>query len=211
MSKSPANVSGFEGLRCISSEGLFKNNQKGGMPMLPILQETGGLQHNLTPKLTRSGGLNFEVMDTYKDAVYRAALTVTGNFADAEDIMQEVFLQYYRSHPDFESPSHEKAWLLRCTINAARNLLRSAWQRKRVDLDLTELPAAEDADAASSEVLAAVLRLPERYRTAIYLYYYENCSVKEIAHITGRTEAAVGQHLSRGRMKLRKLLGGDKV
>lgn len=157
----------------------------------------------------RMTGLSFEAVDKYKDAVYRAALTVTGNFADAEDIMQDVFLTYFQAHPKFESASHEKAWLLRCTINASKNLLRSAWNRRRSDLDVTELPGAAQ-DEGSSEVLAAVLSLPERYRTAIYLHYYENYSVREIAQITGRSEAAVGQHLSRGRVKLRKKLGGEK-
>lgn len=179
--------------------------------MLSISEDSGGELHDITPKPIRMSGRSFEVMDKYKDAVYRAALTVTGNFADAEDIMQEVFLQYFRSHPDFDSPSHEKAWLLRCTVNAARNLLRSSWIHKRADLDLSEYPAAESVSESTGEVLAAVMRLPERYRTAIYLYYYENCSVREIAQITSRTEMAVSQHLSRGRAKLRKLLGGDRT
>lgn len=156
----------------------------------------------------RMVGTSFEVVDKYKDAVYRAALTVTGNCEDAEDIMQEVFLTYFQQHPQFESHAHEKAWLLRCTINAGRNLLRSAWHRKRSDIDISQLPAAENADEQDSQVLAAVLSLPERYRTAIYLHYYENYSIREIAQITGRTEAAVGQHLSRGRAKLRRKLGG---
>ena len=153
---------------------------------------------------------SFAVVDKYKDAVYRAALTVTGNFADAEDIMQEVFLQYFREHPEFESDAHEKAWLLRCTINAGKNLLRSSWYRQRSDIDLTLLPggAPEEPDG---EVLTAVMSLPERYRTAIYLHYYEGYSVKEIARLTGRSESAVAQHLSRGRGKLRKKLGGDKA
>ena len=165
-----------------------------------------------SPGITRSIRVtnhSFEVVDQYKDAIYRAALTVTGNFADAEDIMQEVFLQYFRGQPDFQSAAHEKAWLLRCTINAAKNLLRTSWYRRRADVDLTQLPGGAP-DESGSEVLQAVMQLPERYRTAIYLYYYENYSVREIAQITGRSESAVGQHLSRGREKLRKKLGGDK-
>lgn len=77
-------------------------------------------------------------------------------------------------------------------------------------MDITEISGAEQNEEGS-EVLAAVLKLPERYRTAIYLYYYENYSVKEISKITGRSEAAVGQHLSRGRARLRKVLGGEKL
>ena len=178
--------------------------------MLSINQEAGGVRHDISPHSIRMSGTSFEAVDKYKDAVYRTALTVTGSPEDAEDIMQEVFLQYFRTHPDFDSPAHERAWLLRCTINAGRNLLRSSWYRKRTDFDLSQLPAAEEDDGGS-EILAAVLSLPERYRTAIYLFYYEDYSVKEIAQLTGRSDAAVGQHLSRGRQKLRKKLGGDKV
>ena len=61
------------------------------------------------------------------------------------------------------------------------------------------------------EVLQAVLSLPEKYRIAIYLYYYEEYSIQEIAKITGRSQTVIAQHLSRGRAKLRKKLGGDKV
>ena len=188
----------------------MRGNKKGGMDMLSITNDDEPRAHGITQKRGRMPQERFEAVDKYKDAVYRAALTVTGNFADAEDIMQEVFLQYYRAHPAFESERHEKAWLMRCTVNAARNLLRSSWHRKRVDLDLSLLESGGE-EPPDSSVLTAVLSLPERYRTAIYLYYYENYSVKEIAQITGRTEAAVGQHLSRGRAKLRKKLGGDRT
>ncbi|MBR3631127.1 MAG: sigma-70 family RNA polymerase sigma factor [Oscillospiraceae bacterium] len=153
-------------------------------------------------------GLSFAVVDKYKDLVYRTALTVTRCHEDAEDILQEVFFRYFRSHPVFETEEHEKAWLLRVTINAGKNLLRSAWIRRRSDADVTEL-AETPQHPENSEVLQAVLSLPEKYRIAIYLHYYEGYSVAEIAALTGRSAAAVGQHLSRGRAKLRKLLGGD--
>ena len=60
-----------------------------------------------------------------------------------------------------------------------------------------------------SEVLEAVTALPEKYREAIYLFYYEGYSVKEIADLTGRSEAAVCAHLSRGRKRMKIMLGGD--
>ena len=78
----------------------------------------------------------FEAMQLYQDDVYRAALMATGNFADAEDILQDVFLKYYQSHPVFASPSHEKAWLLRCAINAGHDLRRSIWVSRRADAEL---------------------------------------------------------------------------
>ena len=155
-----------------------------------------------------SGG-SYAVIDRYKDAVYRAALTVTGCRADAEDITQEVFLKYFQTRPSFRSEAHEKAWFLRVAVNMGKNLVRSPWHRRRTDADLTVIPDPGSGETSSSGVLAAVLSLPEKYRVAIYLYCYEGYTAREIAEITGRSEAAVAQHLSRGRAKLRKLLGGD--
>lgn len=155
-------------------------------------------------------GVSFAVIDQYKDLVYRTALTVTGNHSDAEDVMQEVFFKYFRSHPTFESESHEKAWILRVTVNAGKSVLRSAWHRKRVDVDITQLPGQTE-EGGHSEVLNAVLSLPEKYRIAIYLHYYEDYSIREIASITGQSETAVSQQLSRGRTKLRKKLGGARI
>ncbi|MEE5992059.1 MAG: RNA polymerase sigma factor [Oscillospiraceae bacterium] len=152
--------------------------------------------------------ISFAIVDEYKDTVFRTALTVTGNFADAEDITQEVFLKYFQLRPEFETKSHEKAWLLRVTINSGKNLLRSVWHSRRGEVDLSQIPQPETQK--HPEVLQAVLALPEKYRIAIYLYYYEEYSIQEIAQMTGRTQTAIAQHLSRGRAKLRKKLGGDK-
>ncbi len=152
-------------------------------------------------------GVSYAVIDTYKDMVYRAALTAVGNHEDAEDIMQEVFLKYFRTHPVFESTEHEKAWFLRVTINKSKNLVRSAWKKRRSDMDMTKIPQPQEEH---SYVLDAVLALPEKYRIAIYLHYYEGYSIKEIAVITERSEAAVAQHLTRGRKRLEKYLGGNR-
>ena len=155
-------------------------------------------------------GVTFAVIDKYKDMVYRAALTAVGNFADAEDIMQEVFFKYFKTHPEFESESHEKAWFLRVTMNESKNLLRSSWKRRRVDADLSAI-MDESGSPERNEVLEAVLSLPEKYRIAIYLHYYENYMISEIARITSQSEAAVAQQLSRGRKKLEKKLGGSRI
>ncbi|MBQ8927799.1 MAG: sigma-70 family RNA polymerase sigma factor [Oscillospiraceae bacterium] len=155
-------------------------------------------------------GMTFAAVDRYQDLVYRTALTVTGNVPDAEDVMQEVFFRYFRSHPVFESETHERAWLIRVTVNTGRNLLRSAWRRKRVDFD-PELLVQSEEQSRDSRVLRAVMALPEKYRIAIYLYYYEEYSIREIAELTEQSESAVSQQLSRGRRKLRSKLGGAKA
>ncbi len=152
-------------------------------------------------------GVSYAVIDKYKDMVYRTALTAVRNFADAEDIMQDVFLKYFKTHPSFESDEHEKAWFLRVTINEGKNLLRSAWHSRRTSADIAVF-AESEAPEEHSEVLEAVLGLPEKYRIVIYLYYYEDYSIRQISKILCSSEAAVAQRLSRGRKKLEKKLGG---
>lgn len=154
-------------------------------------------------------GITYAVIDQYKDMVYRAALAAVGNFADAEDIMQDVFFKYFKLQPEFESKGHEKAWFLRVTINESKNLLRSSWRSRRVDAEMTQLSTSPE-NKTMSPVLEAVLSLPEKYRVVIYLYYYEGYQIREIARITSQSETAVAQQMSRGRKKLEKLLGGTK-
>lgn len=155
-------------------------------------------------------GVSYAIIDQYKDLVYRTALAVVGNAADAEDIMQDVFFKYFQVHPQLENEQHEKAWFLRVTVNAGKTLLRSCWNRKRAaSADLSRIPA-EPEGAEHSPVLEAVLSLPDKYRIAIYLYYYEEYSIREIARLTEQSETAVAQQLSRGRKKLQKQLGGIK-
>ena len=147
------------------------------------------------------------LVDTYSDLILRLSYTYLKSTQDGEDICQTVLLKLLTGDETFDSPVHEKAWVIRATINACKDELR-AFRRKAVPLDaLAEAPAPEPP---RSEVLDAVMALPEKYRTAIYLFYYEGYTAKEIAALTGRSEATVSAHLSRGRKKLRTILGGEE-
>ena len=110
----------------------------------------------------------------YSDAVYRAAMHNCSCAADAEDVTQDVFEKLLNYTGHFESEEHLKAWLLRVAINRCRDITRAARQK---DTELDEnLPAPEAADGS---VLDAVRALPENYRNAIYLHYYEGYTAAE--------------------------------
>ena len=142
-------------------------------------------------------------------AVYRLAYARTGSRADAEDVMQEVFLRLVKAGPDFDSEEHAKAWLLRVASNCANDLFRLPWRRREEPLD-ENLSAPERPEEGS--VTQAVLSLPARYRIPIHLYYYEGYSVAEIARIMGKSEGTVKSWLFRARALLRdKLKEGDGV
>ena len=139
----------------------------------------------------------------YAPAVYRLAYARTGCQADAEDVMQEVFLRLVKAGPDFDSEEHAKAWLLRVASNCANDLFRLPWRRREEPLD-ENLSAPERPEEGS--VTQAVLSLPARYRIPIHLYYYEGYSVAEIARILGRSEGTVKSRLFRARDLLRNQL-----
>ena len=141
-------------------------------------------------------------IEKYADTVRRICMVHLKNEADTEDIFQTVFLKYLLSSVVFENDEHEKAWLIRVTINACKDLLKSFFRSKTVSLEeVLEQPAAPNQEY--HDVMKAVLSLPEKYRDAIYLYYYEGYSVKEISVILKISEAAVKQRLKRARTKLK--------
>lgn len=146
------------------------------------------------------------LVKAYSDLILRLSYTYLHSTQDGEDICQSVLLKLLAGDEEFDSPAHERAWVIRTAINACKDELR-AFRRKTVPLE--EAPEAAAPEAPRSEVLDAVMSLPEKYREAIYLFYYEGYSVREIGQLTGRSEAAVSAHLSRGRKKLRELLGGS--
>ena len=143
----------------------------------------------------------------YADALFRLAYTQLRSRVDAEDVVQEVFLRYLRCAPVFESTEHERAWLIRVTINRCRDVLRSPWLRKREALP-EELP--DEAENETGELRAAVFALPAKYRTPIHLYYYEGYAIREIAGLLGIPPATVGTRLARGRRLLRQALAGEE-
>ena len=137
------------------------------------------------------------VVKSYADSMLRASYSVLKSTDDAEDAVQEAFLRLMQKKPQFKNEEHEKAWLLRVTINISKNALKSA---TRKNLPVTEeIPFSDE----NSELLSVVLSLPERYRTVIYLYYFEGYSIKEIAAVLKIPAATVGTRLARARNLLK--------
>ena len=143
--------------------------------------------------------------ENYRDRLFAAAFQVCGNAADAEDAAQESLLRYHTSEKQFESEQHIRAWLLRVSINCAKNLSRSFFRRNTVPLE-TYMETLEFDSGESREIFRAVMNLPEKYRVVIHLYYYEDYTVAEIGKILGLTQSNVKARLSRGRQLLKKEL-----
>lgn len=147
-------------------------------------------------------------IEQYADMVRRICMVHLKNEADTEDIFQEVFLKYALSSVAFQNPEHEKSWLIRVTLNACKDLLKSLFRRNTVPLEQA-MEIARQADTEQREVLEAVLSLPEAYRDVVYLHYYEGYTALEIGSLLHKKHNTVYTHLTRAKAVLRETLGGD--
>lgn len=143
-------------------------------------------------------------VERYGDMLFRLAYSCTRSRADAEDVMQETLLKLYTAQKAFESPDHEKNWLVRVAVNECRHLLRTPWRRRTGPLEEAADSPVWDTPA-QSELFRQVMALPPKYRAAIYLYYYEGYAVREIAALLGAKISTVQTWLlrARGQLKLR--------
>lgn len=138
----------------------------------------------------------------YADTVYRLAYARTGSREDAEDVFQEVFLRYVRKKPTFKDEEHRKAWLIRVTVNCAKSLRGSFWNRRTEGLNENLVfDSVKDYD-----LYYELMRLKPQEREVIHLFYYEDMTSKEIAQALGVTEAAVRTRLTRARKALKAFM-----
>ena len=147
-------------------------------------------------------------IENYASTVKRICFIHLKNEADTEDICQTVFLKYAMNDKVFDSEAHEKAWIIRVTINACKDLLKSFFRKHTVSLD-AYVEQGGVVDDAHSEVLEAVLALPEKYRRVIYLHYYEGYPAADIAEILRINVNTVYTQLTRAKTLLRDELGGE--
>lgn len=149
-----------------------------------------------------------ELAASYQGSLFAAAFNVCRNAQDAEDVVQDTFVQYYTTKKEFESEQHIRAWLMRVAVNKAKNVNRTFWRRNKISIEdymetlVFETPAAET-------LFETVMQLPEKYRIVIHLYYYEEYAVREIAQILKLSESNVKIRLSRGRAMLKETLKED--
>lgn len=142
-------------------------------------------------------------VDRYSDMVYRAAYHALCDRDYAQDITQEVFLKLMQTLPEFESDEHEKAWLLRVTLNMCKSYNRKVYSHPTDELS-ENLTVRERFGAGP--VMEAVMELPEKYRTVVYLHYYEGYKISEISDIIGKNQNTVASLLMRARKQLKAIL-----
>lgn len=150
-----------------------------------------------------------DLLDKYGDMVLRIAYTYLKNRADAEDIVQDVFLRIIDKKPSFKDENHEKSWLIRATINMCKNKVNMFWNKNKCSIDDVQEFAVSDKYNTDTSVFQAVMALGEKYRVVVYMYYYEGYSTPEIANVIGKNETTIRSLLHRARNKLKDMLKED--
>jgi len=157
----------------------------------------------------RSEGEVTQAVEKYANMIQRICLCSLKNQSDTEDIFQNVFLKYMLHEGIFNDEEHEKAWLIRVTINACKDHLKSLFRHRTIPLEALTEQAAEFPEE-HREVLEALLSLSAKYKDVLYLHYYEGYSASEISGILGKKENTIYSLLSRGRGLLKDKLGGEE-
>ena len=148
-----------------------------------------------------------KIYKRHERTVYRVCFAYMKDHAETEDAVQETFFRLIKKAPAFESEEHEKAWLIRTATNVCKNTLKHWWRKRENIEDHYDLAAQEPAE--TDDVMTAVTALPEKYKTVVYLYYYEGYSGKEIADILKKPRSTVRNHLHEARAILKERLGED--
>ena len=151
-----------------------------------------------------------DLVEEYQTMLYRIAFSNMRNRADAEDAVQEAFLRYMKDEKPIQNREHEKAWLIRTTIHICMDILKSGWRQRTVALNESLMAETKSVylpyQMKDDKTLEAVLKLPVHYRNPIYLFYYEDYSIQEIAGVLNEKEGTIKTRLRRGREEVKKIL-----
>ena len=146
------------------------------------------------------------IVNSYADMLLRICMHYTKNTTDAEDIVQVTFLKLIENDVTFSSVEHEKAWLIRVCINLCKDNLKSSWNKKVGSIQDIEIKDEPYDINEESPILSYIRTLPPKQKAAIYLFYYEDMPVNEIAIAMGANQNTVLSWLRRGRKTLEKIL-----
>ena len=152
-------------------------------------------------------------IEKYGDMIYRIAVNQMKNRTDADDIFQEVFIKWMQHHEQMQNSEHEKAWLIRVTLNQCKSALGSTWNKRKAEWsqEVENTMVYEDQIEEGSDLDEVLNKLPERYRTVLHLFYYEELSISEIGNVLQEKESTVRTRLTRARRKLKSILKGVEL
>lgn len=149
-----------------------------------------------------------KILDEYGNSVLRMCFIYLKDAHLAEDAVQDTFIKVYNNYSQFKGKSSEKTWIMRIAINVCKNYLRSSWW-KRIDESavLDNIPADENL-VRDDTLLVEVMKLSQKYKQVVLLFYYQDMRIREIAETLQIPESTVSVRLKRAREKLKLNLEG---
>ncbi|MBP1544139.1 MAG: sigma-70 family RNA polymerase sigma factor [Oscillospiraceae bacterium] len=151
------------------------------------------------------------LFDRYSDMVYRISLNIVRNCEEAQDIVMDTFVALMKQ-AQFNDEAHIKAWLIRTAENKSINVMKSARVRRNQPLDeVLENTLSAPLSEGEHDLLDMVMRLPDKLKSTLYMFYFEDMKAEEIAQALGVSEATVYKRLERGRSSLKISLEGDAI
>jgi len=167
------------------------------------------LEENSDENTVENTSQNIEDMyERHYDMIYRVSFSYLKNSEDTKDLISEIFLKLLQKKINFKNAEHEKAWLLRTTINLCKDFLKS-WRRRNENID-DYINLSGENPFTANETVKIIMDLPERYRDVIYLYYYEGYTSEEISKILSKPHPTVRYHLQEARKYLKGVLENEK-
>lgn len=144
------------------------------------------------------------VYKKYVDDIYRLCFSFMKNQMDAEDAVQETFLKYYRLDKSFDTEAHKKAWLIVTASNQCKDMLKHWWRQRKNLEDYTNLIYEDNSEV--DDIMSLILELPNKYKTTVYLYFYEGYNSREISKLLNKPESTIRTYLQKAKKMLRKEL-----
>lgn len=145
-----------------------------------------------------------KIYNLYVNDIFRLCFTYLKNISDTEDAVQEVFVKLLRYKGTFESEEHIKAWLIVTASNYCKDFLKHWWRKRKNIDDYAEIIGKEIIQV--DEMMELIMNLPDKYKTVIYLYYYEGYNSRQIAKMLHKPEGTIRSYLSSARRMLKEEL-----
>ena len=175
--------------------------------MLKSLPARGG-EIEMSSQISQTSQTIEEIYKRHADMVYSVSFSYLKNTEDTKDIVSEIFLKLMQKRIKFNNAEHEKAWLIRATINLCKDFLKNSRRKNENIDDYENLESGEPFQ--TDETYKLVLDLPESYKVVVYLHYYEGYKTEEIGKILKKPQSTVLSQLREARKLLKGVIENEK-
>lgn len=160
-----------------------------------------------------------EIIDSYGDKILRLCFIQLGNIEEAEDATQEVFLKVFNGIKKYNGGSSIYTWVYKITINTCFDILKKRNKIRYDDISLyiNFIKDEKDTEAiilkslTSKSIRLALMKIQEKYRILLYMFYFEELKISEIATILNEKENTIKTRLKRGKLALRRVIEREEI